>query len=92
MIIAITRNKVTDRAAYMPLAMAFAEDIKTIPGCNNIRMVLPEDSEDEVMFISNWDSKEAWQAHVGGDVFNKHIPGMGPYYVSGVDTFYEVVM
>ena len=91
MIMAITRNKVNDFEAYLPLALAFAEDIKSIPGCLSITTTIPEDGDNEIMFVSTWTDKDAWQAHIGGDVFNKHIPGMAPYYVSGVDSFYEII-
>ena len=46
-------------------------------------------SDDEVTFISRWDSQEDFLAHVQGETFAKHIPAMGPYYVSGTDTFLE---
>ena len=46
---------------------------------------------DRVVYISRWETKEDFQATVGGAVFNKHIPAMAPYYVSGTDSFLESI-
>lgn len=85
-----TTNVVTDRDAYLPLAKAFAEDvIANDKGCHGMQVFVNPETKDEVTFVSQWDSQEDFLAHVQGETFAKHIPAMGPYYVSGTDTFLE---
>ena len=86
----ITTNIVTDRDAYLPLAKAFAEDAAAHDkGCHGMKVLVNPEAQDEVTFVSHWYSHEDFLAHVQGDTFKKHIPGMGAYYVSGTDTFLE---
>lgn len=91
MILVITENTVKDRDTYLKLAKAFAEDAKNDKGCHGMEVYINLEKEDCVIFASKWDSKEAFQAHVGGESFSKHIPGMSLYYVSGTDSFLELV-
>ena len=56
-----------------------------------MEVLVDPEKADRIVFISKWDSKEDFLAHVQGSTFAKHIPGMGPYYVSGTDTFLESV-
>ena len=90
MIIVITDNRVKDREAYLPLAKAFAEDGSHDKGCHGMQVFTDPEQADRVVFLSRWDSREDFLAHVQGTSFAKHIPGMGPYYISGTDTFLEV--
>lgn len=86
----ITDNTVKERETYLPLAKAFAADAtQNDKGCHGMEVLVDPEKEDRVVFISKWDSKEDFLAHVQGATFAKHIPGMGPYYVSGTDTFLE---
>ena len=89
MVTVITDNRVKDREAYLPLAKAFAADAAHDRGCHSMKVLLDPEQADRVVFISEWDKKEDFLAHVQGPSFAKHIPGMGPYYVSGTDTFLE---
>lgn len=90
MVTVITDNRVSNRAAYLPLAKAFAEDtIKEEKGCLGMEVLVDQDVEDRVVFLSRWEKREDFLASVGGTVFNRHIPGMGPYYISGTDSFFE---
>ena len=89
MIIVITDNRVKDREAYLPLAKAFAEDGSHDKGCHGMQAFTDPEQADRVVFLSRWDSREDFLAHVQGPSFAKHIPGMGPYYISGTDTFLE---
>lgn len=91
MITVITDNRVTNRDDYLPLAKAFAEDGAKDKGCHGMQVFVDPEQADRVVFISQWDSKEDFLAHVQGPSFVKHIPGMGPYYVSGTDSFLERV-
>ena len=90
MITVVTSNKVKEREVYLPLAKAFAADAQANDkGCHEMKVFVDTAADDAVTFISKWDSKEDFLAHVQGATFAKHIPAMGPYYVSGVDTFLE---
>lgn len=91
MTLVITDNRVKDREEYLPLAKAFAEDGRKEKGCHEMTVCADPEVKDRVVFISKWDSKEDFLAHVQGPAFAKHIPGMGSYYVSGTDTFLELV-
>lgn len=89
MILVITDNRVKEREKYLPIAKAFAEDAKHDKGCHGMEIYVDEEKEDRVVFLSRWDRKEDFLAHTQGAAFQKHIPGMAPYYVSGTDTFLE---
>lgn len=89
MTIVITDNRVTDVEAYLPLAKAFAADAEHDRGCHGMKVCTDPEQKDRVVFVSEWDSKEDFLAHVQGGTFAKHVPGLGPYYVSGTDTFLE---
>lgn len=89
MTIVITDNRVKDVAAYLPLAKAFVEDAKHEKGCHGMTVCTDPEQEGRVVFLSRWDSREDFLAHVQGAAFAKHIPGMGPYYLSGTDTFLD---
>ncbi len=91
MTIVITDNCVNDTAAYLPLAKAFVEDAGNDKGCHGMKICTDPERPDHVVFLSRWDSREDFMAHVQGPSFAKHIPGMSPYYVSGTDTFLEEV-
>jgi quinol monooxygenase YgiN len=91
MVLIITDNKVTDRDAYLPLAQAFARDVALDKGCHEMNVCVNPDISDRVVFVSKWDSKDDFFAHVKGPSFAKHIPGMAPYYVSGTDICLDLV-
>lgn len=91
MTLVITDNRVSDKEAYLPLAKAFAEDGQHDKGCHEMHVYDDPEVADRVVIVSKWDSKEDFLASVGGPAFNKHIPGMEPYYVSGTDTFLELM-
>ena len=88
----ITDNTVKERETYLPLAKAFAADAaQNDKGCHEMEVLVDPEREDHIIFISKWDSKDDFLAHVQGPTFAKHIPGMGKYYISGTDTFLENV-
>lgn len=90
MILVITKNTVKNREAYLPLAKAFAADAAYDRGCRMMEVCVDPETENEVVFVSKWETKEDFQAHIQGESFRKHIPGMGPYYVAGTDTVLEI--
>ena len=90
MVTVITDNRVNNREAYLPLAKAFAEETAASEkGCFSMEVLIDQDQEDRVVFISAWEKREDFLASVGGAIFSKHIPGMGQYYVSGTDSFLD---
>ncbi len=91
MIAVITENKVRNREAYLPLAKAFAADAANDRGCLGMEVYIKPGEPDKVVFLSRWESKKDFQAHVEGPSFSRHIPGMGAYYIAGTDTFLECV-
>ncbi len=90
MVLVITKNRVKDREGYLPLAKAFAADAAQDRGCRMMDVCVEPETEDEVVFVSKWEAKEDFQAHIQGEAFRKHIPGMAPYYESGTDTIFEI--
>jgi len=92
MVTVITDNRVRNRVEYLPLAKAFAEETAASEkGCCSMEVLVDRDQEDRVVFLSTWEKREDFLASVGGEIFSKHIPGMGPYYVSGTDSFLDRV-
>lgn len=91
MITVITENKVKEREAYLLLAKAFAKEVLLEKGCQSMEVLRDTESEDRVVYLSRWDSKADFEAHIQGKAFEKHIPKMAPYYISGTDTFLESV-
>lgn len=90
MVLVITKNTVKDRDSYLPLAKAFTSDASHDRGCLMMDVCVDPATVDEVVFVSKWEAKEDFQAHVQGESFQKHIPGMTPYYVAGTDTILEI--
>lgn len=89
MVIVINDNRVNDVEAYMPLAKAFIEDAKKDKGFIEMNVGVDKEIPGRVVYVSKWESKEDFINHASGPAFQKHIPIMTPYYVSGVDTFLE---
>jgi quinol monooxygenase YgiN len=90
MILVITDNKVKNREAYLSLAKAFVEDTLNDKGCREMQLCIDAEQTERVVFVSKWEEKEDFMAHVQGETFAKHIVGMSPYYVTGTDTFLEI--
>lgn len=91
MVVVITKNLVKEREKYLSLAKAFVEDARTDKGCHDMEVCMDSEKEDEVVFISKWESKDDFLNHVHGPSFAKHIPGMSVYYVSGTDEIFEII-
>ena len=76
MVLVIPDNQVRERDTYLPLAKAFVEDARNDKGCHDMLVYSDPDDEGRVVFVSHWDSREDFLAHVQGAAFAKHIPGM----------------
>ena len=90
MVAVIIKNKVTDQEAYLPLAKAFAADARMETGCIEMKVYVDPEDKEHVYFITKWEAKSDFENHVKGEVFAKHIPQMGQYYVSGTDSILEL--
>ena len=91
MVLVINDDKVSDVEAYLPLARAFAEDsVKNEKGCRSMRVCVDPETEGRVVSISEWDSEEDFKASVGGEIFNRHIPAMGAYFLGAKDTILQI--
>ncbi len=90
MIQVITDNRVKERAVYVELAKQFAADAVHDQGCRGMKVCVDPEETDRVVFLSQWDRKEDFLKHTQGKAFEKHIPAMAPYYISGTDTFLEI--
>lgn len=64
MVLVITKNTVKDRDAYLPLAKAFTSDASHDRGCLMMDVCVDPATVDEVVFVSKWEAKEDFQAHV----------------------------
>lgn len=91
MIFIITDNRVNNLEAYLPLAKAFVLDTLNDTGCHGVEICTDETNPNRVVFLSRWESKQDFAAHCNGTTFTKHIPGMVPYYISGTDTFLDIL-
>lgn len=90
MVLVITKNQVSDRKSYLNAAAAFVRDARCEAGCLGMQMVYRDEEPDMVAFVSKWEQKSDWEAHCQGSTFARHVPAMGPYYMGGTDSFYEV--
>lgn len=91
MTVVVTENQVKNREEYLKLAVAFVNDARMDKGCSSMEVCINPEKDDSVIFVSKWVKKEDFMNHTEGAAFAKHIPEMAPYYVSGTDTFLEVV-
>ena len=64
MVLVITDNRVKDRDAYLPLAKAFAADGANDKGCHEMNVYVDPGVENRVVFVSKWDAKEDFLAHM----------------------------
>ena len=91
MVLVMNDDQVNNREAYLPLAKAFVEDAKKDKGCIDMNIYVDPEDEGRVVYVSHWESKEDFLAHMQGPAFAKHIPGMGQYFISAKDTILSQV-
>lgn len=90
MIIIITENITNNIDRYLHLAKEFVREvIEHEKGCLGMEICTNLNKDNSVVYISKWDKKESFELHCKGEIFSKHIPLLGQYYVSGTDTFLE---
>ena len=91
MIVVMNDDRVSDVAAYLPLAKAFAADaMEHDKGCLSMEILVDPNVEGRVVYLSHFASKEDYEAHAQGTTFQKHVIGMGKYFLSAQDTIFEL--
>ncbi|WP_281549998.1 putative quinol monooxygenase [Murimonas intestini] len=91
MVIVINDDRVSDVDAYIPLAQAFAADAAANDkGCLSMEVLTDPGVQGRVVYISRFETKEDFEAHVKGKTFTKHVEKLGKYFLSASDSIYEV--
>ena len=91
MVVVINDDRVTDVEAYVPVAKGFAEDsVKNEEGCISMEVVVDPKVEGRVLYVSHFESEEAFRKSTQGEVFRKWLPELGKYFVSAEDHVFEV--
>ena len=91
MVVVINDDRVTDVEAYLPIAKAFAADsVKNEEGCISMEVLTDPEVEGRVLYLSHFESREAFLKSTQGAVFHKWLPELGKYFVSAEDHIFEV--
>ena len=91
MVVVINDDRVTDVEAYLPVAKAFAADaVKYDDGCISMEILVDPDTEGRVLYLSHFESKEAFYKNANGATFQKWLPELGKYFISAEDHIFEV--
>ncbi len=91
MVVVINDDRVTDIEAYLPIAKAFAaESVKCEEGCISMEVLADPKVEGRVLYLSHFESEEAFRKSVQGAVFKKWLPELGKYFISAEDHIFEV--
>lgn len=92
MIVVINDDMVRDVEAYLPVAKAFAADaVANDEGCISMEVLVDPAVPGRVLYLSHFESEEAFRAHATGKTFQKHLPELGKYFISANDTILTVV-
>ncbi len=91
MVVILNDDRVTDVEAYLPIARAFASDaVKHDEGCFSMEVLVDPKTPGRVLYLSHFESEEAFRKHAGGETFKKWLPELGKYFVSAEDHVFEV--
>jgi quinol monooxygenase YgiN len=91
MIVVINDDRVKDVEAYLPIAKAFAADaVANDEGCISMEVLVDPEIPGRVLYLSHFESREAFQKHAGGATFQKWLPELGKYFISAADSFFEL--
>ncbi len=91
MVVVINDDKVTDVEAYLPIANAFAADaVANDEGCISMEVMVDPGTPGRVLYLSHFESEEAFKKHAAGPTFQKWLPKLGEYFISAVDHIFEV--
>ena len=91
MVVVINDDRVTDVEAYLPVAKGFAADaVKNDDGCISMEVLVDPDTKGRVLYLSHFESEEAFRNHTQGATFKKWLPALGKYFISAEDHVFEV--
>ena len=91
MVVVINDDRVTDVEAYLPIAKAFAEDsVQNEEGCISMEVLVDPKVPGRVLYLSHFESEEAFIKSTSGEIFHKWLPKLGQYFVSAEDHIFEV--
>ena len=89
MVVVINDDRVTDVEAYVPVARAFAADaVAHDEGCISMEVLVDPEVEGRVLYLSHFESEEAFRAHAAGETFRKWLPELGKYFISAKDSIF----
>ena len=92
MVVVINDDRVTDVKAYLPVAKAFAADaVEHDEGCVSMEVLVDPKTPGRVLYLSHFESKEAFLKNSTGATFKKWLPELGKYFVSAEDHVFEVM-
>ena len=87
----INDDRVSDVEAYLPIAKAFAADaVKNDEGCISMEVLVDTKIPGRVVYLSHFESEEAFQKNAIGATFQKWLPELGKYFISAEDTVLTV--
>lgn len=91
MIVVLNDDRVKDVEAYLPIAKAFAADaVANDEGCISMEVLVDAKTPGRVLYLSHFESEEAFKKHASGATFQKWLPELGKYFISAEDHFFEV--
>lgn len=91
MVVVINDDRVSDVEAYLPIAKAFAADaVKNDEGCISMEVLVDPKIPGCVVYLSHFESEEAFQKNATGATFQKWLPKLGKYFISAEDTVLTV--
>lgn len=78
MVVVINDDRVSDVEAYLPVAKAFAADaVANDEGCISLEVLVDPAIPGRVVYLSHFESEEAFRKHAAGATFQKHLPELG---------------
>ena len=85
MIVVINDDRVTD------VEGDFAKEaVEKDPGCISMEVLTDPVTPGRVVYLSHFESEEAFRSHASGPTFQKHVEKLGKYFISAEDTILEV--
>ena len=92
MVVVMNDDRVTDVEAYLPHAKAFAKDaVENDKGLISMEVLTDPSVPGRVVYLSHFETEEDFRNHASGATFQKHLPNLGPYFISAQDTILTVV-
>ena len=91
MVAVINDDRVSDVEAYLSIAKAFAADaVEHDAGCISMEVLVDPGVPGRVLYLSHFESEDAFKKHAAGSTFQKWLPELGKYFISAEDHVFEV--